>query len=177
MTREQLEHAIRAVCDVTGDSEIWIFGSQAILGQFPNAPESLRASIEVDVYPKNNPDKLNEIDGSLGELSLFHETHGFYVHGISLETVKLPKDWQKRVVKIKHEVSIGVNIGLCIEVHDLAASKLVAFREKDREFVRVLFIEGMVDVHILLTRINELDIEDELQQRLRTWVIKTSQDL
>lgn len=83
MTREQLEHAIRAACDVSGDTEIWIFGSQAILGQFPDAPENLRASIEVDVQPKNNPDKIDEIDGSLGELSLFHETHGFYVHGIS----------------------------------------------------------------------------------------------
>jgi hypothetical protein len=31
MTREQLEHAIRAACEVSEDSEIWIFGSQAIL--------------------------------------------------------------------------------------------------------------------------------------------------
>ncbi|MCP4624268.1 MAG: hypothetical protein GY850_12140 [bacterium] len=45
MTREQLEHAIRAACEVTGDSEIWIFGSQAILGKFPDAPEELRTSI------------------------------------------------------------------------------------------------------------------------------------
>ena len=51
MTREQLEHAIRAACDVSGDSELWIFGSQAILGQFPDAPVSLRASIEVDAQP------------------------------------------------------------------------------------------------------------------------------
>ena len=47
MTREQLEHAIRAACEVCEDSEIWIFGSQAILGEFPNAPEELRVSIEV----------------------------------------------------------------------------------------------------------------------------------
>jgi hypothetical protein len=177
LTREQLEHAIRAACDVSDDSELWIFGSQAILGQFPNAPESLRTSIEVDVQPKNNTDKFDEIDGSLGELSLFHETHGFYVHGISLETVKLPKNWEKRVIEVKHEVSTGGNIGLCIEVHDLAASKLVAFREKDKEFVRVLLIEEMIDVNVLLARINDLSIEEELQQILITWVIKTSEDL
>jgi hypothetical protein len=177
LTREQLEHAIRAACDVSDDNEIWIFGSQAILGEFPNAPESLRASIEVDVQPKNNPDKSDEIDGSLGELSLFHETHGFYVHGISLKTVKLPMNWKKRVIEVKDEISTGGNIGLCIEAHDLAASKLVAFREKDKEFVRVLLIEEMVDVNVLLTRINELSVEDELQQRLKTWVIKTSEDI
>ena len=34
MTRDQLEHAIRAACDVSGDNELWIFGSQAILGEF-----------------------------------------------------------------------------------------------------------------------------------------------
>jgi hypothetical protein len=177
LTREQLEHAIRAACDVSEDSELWIFGSQAILGEFPNAPSSLRASIEVDVQPKNNPDKLDEIDGSLGELSLFHETHGFYVHGLSLESVKLPKNWKKRVIEVKDEVSTDGKIGLCIEVHDLAASKIVAFRDKDREFVRVLLIEEMIDVNVLIERINKLSIEEEIQQRLISWVIKTSEDI
>ena len=41
MTRDQLEHAIRAACDVSEDTELWIFGSQAILGEFPDAPKSL----------------------------------------------------------------------------------------------------------------------------------------
>ena len=60
MTRDQLEHAIRAACDVSKDTELWIFGSQAILGEFPNAPESLRASICV------NP-RLNKPLATLGE--------------------------------------------------------------------------------------------------------------
>jgi len=49
MTRDQLEHAIRAACTVSGDTELLIFGSQAILGSYPFAPQSLRASIEVDL--------------------------------------------------------------------------------------------------------------------------------
>ena len=44
MTRLELEHAIRASCDVAGDDEVYVFGSQAILGQYPDAPESLRQS-------------------------------------------------------------------------------------------------------------------------------------
>lgn len=32
MTRSQLEHAIRAACEVANDTELWVFGSQAILG-------------------------------------------------------------------------------------------------------------------------------------------------
>ncbi len=51
MTRDQLEHAIRAACDVSHDTELFVFGSQAILAEYPKAPERLRASIEVDVQP------------------------------------------------------------------------------------------------------------------------------
>ena len=89
MTREQLEHAIRAACDVADDPELWIFGSQALLGSFPEPSEALRASIEVDVQPKNKPEMVDKIDGALGELSQFHRTHGFYVHGVSLDSAKL----------------------------------------------------------------------------------------
>ena len=66
MTRDQLEHAIRAACDVADDTEVWVFGSQAILGEFPDAPEDLRTSIEVDMQPKNQPDKAYLVDGALG---------------------------------------------------------------------------------------------------------------
>ena len=101
MTREQLEHAIRAACEVSEDTEIWIFGSQAILGEFPNAPKNLRASIEVDVQPKNRSENVDLIDGALGELSLFHQTHGFYVHGLPIEeAARLPSGWQDRTKPI-----------------------------------------------------------------------------
>lgn len=93
MTREQLEHAVRAACAVSGDTELLIFGSQAILGTYPHAPESVRASIEVDMQAKNLPEKTDLIDGSLGELSLFHSTYGFYVHGLSIDSAVLPAEW------------------------------------------------------------------------------------
>ena len=41
MRRDQLEHIIRAAADVTKQKDLIIIGSQAILGQYPNAPESL----------------------------------------------------------------------------------------------------------------------------------------
>ncbi len=36
MTHKQLEHAIRAACEVSEDNEIWIFGSQAIYFFLPD---------------------------------------------------------------------------------------------------------------------------------------------
>ena len=91
MTRDQLEHAIRAACEVAEDTELIIFGSQAILGEYPDAPPDLRASVEVDVQPRNRPEAVDKIDGALDELSLFHATNGFYVHGVLIEAATLPE--------------------------------------------------------------------------------------
>jgi len=177
VTRDQLEHAIRAACDVSGDTELWVFGSQAILAEFPNAHENLRASIEVDVQPKNRPETIDYVDGTLGELSQFHQTHGFYVHGISIESAKLPDGWEQRTKSISDPVSTRGNTGLCIEAHDLAASKLVAYREKDKEFVRLLLIEKMIDAKILTERINLLNVEEQLRKILLEWVKISAEEL
>jgi hypothetical protein len=152
MRFDQMEHAIRAACDVAEDTEVLIFGSQAILGSFPHAPESLRASIEVDVQPKNRIERTVNVDGALGEDSLFHQTHGFYVHGISIEAATLPEGWAERTIPVSHAHRTRGCIGHCLEAHDLAASKLVAFREKDREFVTILLNEGLIEGTTLLKR-------------------------
>jgi len=60
VTRSELEHAIRAACDVADDTEVYVLGSQAILGQFPNAPETLRQSAEADVVPKHRPERAED---------------------------------------------------------------------------------------------------------------------
>lgn len=172
MTRNELEHAIRAACAIAQDSELWIFGSQAILGQYPTAPEAVRASVECDVAPKNRPEAVDKIDLALGELSQFHETHGFYVHGLSLEATTLPAGWQERTHKIQN-ANTQQNSGYCVEAHDLAASKLVAFRDKDREFVRTLLREGLVDGSTLLKRIAALPCEADERERLGRWVTIT----
>lgn len=177
MTRDQLEHAIRAACDVSNDNELWIFGSQAILGEFPNAPENLRASIEVDVQPKNLPETVDDIDGALGELSMFHQTHGFYAHGISIESANLPEGWEQRTIPINDSIGTRGNTGFCIEAHDLAASKLSAFREKDKEFVGLLLIEKMIDKRILMERIIALNIEEQLRGYLLRWVQISAEEL
>jgi hypothetical protein len=119
---------------------------------------------------------MDEVDGALGELSQFHQTHGFYVHGVSLETAALPQGWEKRVVGVQNENTRNC-IGWCLEGHDLAASKLVAFRDKDREFVRVLLAEGLIGASLLIHRIRLLPRPDEEQGRLALWVKRTQQEL
>lgn len=176
MDREQLEHAIRAACTVSGDNELYIFGSQAILGQYPDANEQLRQSIEVDLSPKNKPEAIDKIDGALGENSSFHQTHGFYVHGVSLETAAFPEGWKDRTTKVRDYMDEN-NIGWCVEAHDLAASKLIAFRDKDTNFVRRLILENMIDVDELKNRIQLIDSEKELKGRAKNWVERIAAEL
>ena len=76
LNRAQLEHVIRAAATIAGDAEIVVVGSQAILGRYPEAPPELLVSADVDVYPRNHPERADLIEGSIGELSPFHETYG-----------------------------------------------------------------------------------------------------
>jgi hypothetical protein len=91
MNRAQLEHVIRAAADIAYSNDIVVIGSQAILGQAPNAPESMRVSAEADVYPLQHPERADLIDGSIGELSPFHSTYGYYAQGVSETTACLPR--------------------------------------------------------------------------------------
>lgn len=176
MTRDELEHAIRAACDVAEDQEIWVFGSQAILAEYPDAPEQLRQSVEVDVSPRNHPERVDRIDGALGELSRFHETFGFFVHGIAIEAAALPPGWQDRAIPVSGRGSTPAT-GWCLEAHDLVASKLAAFRAKDREFARVLLVEDMISPTLLLERVGELPVTQDRRSRLLGWLESLVQNL
>jgi hypothetical protein len=74
MHRQQLEHIIRAVAGITGAKEFVIVGSQAVLGQFPQAPDDLLVSIEADGFSLCDLADNGLIDGSIGEGSPFHQT-------------------------------------------------------------------------------------------------------
>jgi len=41
MKRHELEHVLRAASGITGLEDIVVVGSQAILGQFPQAPDEV----------------------------------------------------------------------------------------------------------------------------------------
>lgn len=159
MKRSELEHIIRASGDVAQDDEIVIIGSQSILGQFPNAPIRLLASMEADVYPNHNPDLADKVDGAIGEGSKFHELHGYYAQGVGPETAVLPSGWKDRVVVVKNENTNGI-AGLCLEVHDLAISKIVAGRTKDLEFIQALIRHGMIRKNTMLARLAGAELQE-----------------
>jgi len=173
MTRAELEHAIRAACDVSGDDEVYVFGSQAILGQYPDAPESLRQSAEADIAPPTAIDKADVIDANLGELSRFHEAFGFYVHGVPIDAAVPPIGWERRAIEVRND-NTRSNAGWCVETHDLAVSKLVVFRDKDRYFVTTLLVERLIDPRRLYRRLHQLPnnpkVTTELIAAIGEWI-------
>ena len=83
MTRDELEHIIRAAADITDQYEFIIVGSQSILGAVPHPHEVFTVSMEADIYPKEAPELAELIDGAIGERSQFHQTHGYYAQGVA----------------------------------------------------------------------------------------------
>ena len=138
-----MERAIRAACDIADDDEVIIVGSQAILGQYPDAPADLTESDEVDLFPKNQPSRAMLVDGAIGEDSGFYREFGFYVHGVGPETATLPPDWESRLIPVRNR-NTRLCTGWYLDAHDPAASKLAAGREKDLEFVAALLRHGYV---------------------------------
>lgn len=172
MTRDQLEHIIRASASIAGDDEIIVIGSQSILAQFPHAPAALLVSVEADVYPRNRPERWEVIDGAIGEGSPFHTTFGYYAQGVGEETAILPEGWKLRLVPVRGPGTRGAT-GLCLEVHDLVVSKLVAGREKDDRFVRAAIEHGLVERDTLVERIarTRMDarVRDAIDAKIAGW--------
>jgi len=161
MNLRQLEHVLRAGGSIAGCRELVVIGSQALIASFPNAPEELIGSMEVDCYPLDQPDRADLIDGSIGELSPFHQTFGYYAHGVGPETATLPAGWRSRLVRLQSENTGGIT-GWCLSPVDLAVSKLLAGRAKDIDFVRAMVRSGVVDATVIASLGSELREEQGL---------------
>lgn len=147
MKRADFEHVVAAAAAVVED-DVVVIGSQAVLGQHPDAPESLLTSLEVDMYPLTNPGRAELIDGAIGDGSPFHELYGYYAHGVGPETAKAPAGWESRLVPIELHTLMGKRGSVtawCLEAHDLVLAKLAAGRPHDASYAMEAVRAGIVD--------------------------------
>jgi hypothetical protein len=98
VNKRQLEHIIRATGGIIDRNEVIIVGSQAIHASLSESllPEAATLSMEADVLYANESDEplYRQIDGAIGEYSMFHEAFGIYVHEVSQKLIALPKGWK-----------------------------------------------------------------------------------
>lgn len=130
-------------------------GSQSILATFSEEelPIPLTISTEADLFvPDWSQKDENDVEATLGEVSKFAETYGYYADPVSRETVRAPAGWETRVVPFYNELTSGCT-AWCLEVHDLVISKLAAARYKDRLFVTTLLENNLVHESVLRDRL------------------------
>jgi len=169
MTREELEHIIRASGDITDHYEFVIVGSQSMLGFEPNPEKVFTVSMEADIYPLQAPELADKIEGAIGEGSQFHQSFGYYAQGVGPDTATLPKDWMQRVHRVQNSNTNG-RVGYCLGVLDLFLAKAAAGREKDREFCMALFEYGYVTPAQVLSVVPTMPLDDKEQRSLRATI-------
>jgi len=183
MRRDQLEHAIRTACQITQQREVIVVGSQAILGTYDESqlPAAATMSIEVDILPiadshAETARLADLIEGVAGEFSPFEELHGFSIDGVDLETAVLPDGWRDRLVKVQNANTAAPTgeplfTGWCLDKEDLCVAKLMAHREKDRNFVAALLDASLVNRDLIAARLSTVSGEQPASiERALAWL-------
>lgn len=157
MKKSQLELALNAAGEIARDTDFIIFGSQSILGTVSRPPKSCLVSMELDLYPRHHPQAMGLIIARLGARSPFSRRNGFFVDCVSPDLAAFPEGWTERLIPFRTKRTGGVT-GWCAELHDVAASKLAAAREKDLNYVRALLAAKLIKPSVLEERIVTLPI-------------------
>lgn len=168
MNRAQFAHTVRAAGAILNADRVLVIGSQAVHASTGELFPEAERSIETDIAALEDEDgsKADLIDGSIGELSVFQETFGYYAQGVTPNTAVLPEGWRERLVPFVSRQTNGVT-ALCLELHDLWISKAIAGREKDREFCTALATRGMVSGGTLRERLDAVPgLDAEIRERV-----------
>jgi len=173
VNREHLAHLLRAVGTATGEDDILVIGSQAILGSYDAdaLPAVTVVSIEADLgVLDDDGDRVSDlIDGVVGELSPFNLMYGYYGQGISVTTAVLPDGWRERLVLFENDATRPAR-GWCLEAHDLVIAKLVRGDPKDYEFADALVRVDIVGSAVLVDRLATIDVTAAVRARIDRWI-------
>ena len=165
MKKHHVDHILRAAGRITSERQFIIIGSQALHGKYPDLPDQIMMSMEVDLIAKNHAERTEWLN-VIGVDSPFHGEFGYYADPVDINTATLPLNWKVRLVNLPAGETDGVR-GLCLDPHDLAISKYVARREKDIVFTRALASRGLVDRGLLLSLVDATSVSEAVRERLR----------
>ena len=165
MKKHQLDHVLRAAGKITGQKQFVIIGSQSLHGKYPDLPDQIVTSAEVDLIAKGNSERTEWLN-AIGQDSPFHEQFGYYADPVEEGTAVLPAGWKGRLVNLPPGDTEGVK-GLCLDPHDLAIAKYVARREKDLAFNRAPAQRGILSPDRLLQLVAKTAVTAAVRERIR----------
>lgn len=176
-TEQDLQRAVSVLARVFKTDTVFIIGSQAILMSWPDAPEDMRGSPEIDAYPGNakiweraeaeKGDALEaseHIHGLFGEGSEFHNTYGFFIDGVDESTAKLPAGWYSRAIVRRLNVDGRMVEAIAPAPEDLIVSKLARLAEKDKAFIVAYHQAQPFNGALIVERIKQTDLAPEVAE-------------
>lgn len=168
MTRDDLDHLLRAAGDLTAHKSFVLVGSNAIFAWHRHVPKQLMLSREADIFASDVSDEtaeqISDLLENIGHLSVFDDTHGYYVDGVGPHTAVLPIDWRERCRRYSSPATNGV-VAIVPHPDDIAASKLCAGREKDVDWVSVAYAAKLVDLDVVAERVAQLPDQTDGKRR------------
>ena len=90
---------------------------------------------------------------------------GFFVDCVTPELAALPEGWTDRLIPFCSRKTGGAT-GWCLELYDLAASKLAAGRKKDLDYVQALLSCGLINSRMLKGRLRTLPVAPASLQKI-----------
>ena len=94
----------------------------------------------------------------------------FYVQGVGRRTALLSDGWIDRLVPVAVGEEPG-HTGLCLEVHDLCAAKLLANRSKDHVYVGAMIQESFADPNVIWERVVTTKTDPERINAATAWLL------
>jgi hypothetical protein len=175
MTRDELDHLLRAAGDLTGHKRFVLVGSNAIFAWHQHVPKGLMISREADIFASDVSDeeaeRISDLLENIGHLSTFDDTHGYYVDGVGPHTAVLPADWRARSRQYSSPATQGV-VAIVPHPNDIAASKLCAGREKDLDWVSTAHGAKLVDLDAVAQRIEQLPDRTDVERAHMTGLLR-----
>ena len=162
MNREKIAHLLRAIAGVTGETKLALVGSATVLLRAKNIPAAMLNTNEIDVFSPNAPDEelfVDLVSGSLGRGSQFDRTFNYFGDGVTSRTAKMPSDWRERAKIVDVPTVQGIEV-LVPDLNDIALAKMMAWREKDRDWLQAGVRSKILDLDAMRARLASLPETD-----------------
>lgn len=118
------------------------------------------------MYPRRYPQAWAMLRRQLGSGSRFFDQNGYYLDCTDPGLATLPEGWLERLIPFRTPRTGGVT-AWCLEPHDLFGSKLVAWREKDQQFLRAMLKHKLAKPLIVFSRIADLPVSPSRREELK----------
>ena len=150
MKLDQIRVILEEAAKLTNHRQFVVVGSLSVLGALLDPPSRMVQSMDVDLYPKLDPQRVAEINAALGQHSAFARRHGYYADGVSPRIVSVPSGWEARLIQIAFYSGV---VGWFLEPNDAAVAKLMRGEDRDLEWVDAGLRAGALSREALEARI------------------------